>query len=214
MKETLSLILALVMCLSLCACSSGNNAPAKSSKLKVGDKATGQLFDITVQSVETIDKIENGYVWHIWSPWEETIYKDVTAEEGYTIYKIVCSYQYTGKKNGVFPFELSLDYDNGYTFYDLGGHALPAIDNSVAKSGFEESYDDGECYICIDDSLSFEGGEIVKYIIVNDQVLTNTDKAFILKVDVPTSSWEYEKQGLGWVLVAQSEPETFIYNLR
>jgi hypothetical protein len=222
MKKTISLLLALVLCLSLCACGGGSDAPAtkapeKSSELNVGDTATGQLFDITIQSVEPIEKIENGYVWHMWSPEEKTTYQDITAEEGYTIFKIVYSYKYTGKESGEFCFELSLDYDNGYTFDGLGGHALPAIDNSTTKLGFEESYEIGawDCFIYIDDPLSFEGREIVEYIIVNDQVLSNTDKAFVLKIDVPTSPWDYEMNEWGFEdLVAQSEPETFIYNLK
>lgn len=212
MKKMLAIFLLLVMSISLGACGGDKN-----SSLKVGDTASGQLFDVTIQSVEAIDKIENGYVWHMWSPEEKTTYQDITAEEGYTIYKIVYSYKYTGKESGEFCFELSLDYDNGYTFDGLDGHALPKIDNSVTKLGYEESYEIGawDCFIAIDDPLSFVGEEIVEYIIVNDQVLSNTDKAFVLKIDVPTSAWDYElnEWGIG-ELVSQSEPETFIYNLR
>lgn len=221
MKKAISLLLALVMCLSLCACGGGNDTPEtteaspKSSELKVGDTATGQLFDITIQSVEAIDKIENGFVWHMWSPAEQTTYQDITAEEGYTIVKITYSYTYKGKEKGEFGFEISLDYDDGYAFDGLGGHALPALD-STPKIGFEEYYDIGAITTFpIDDPLTFTGGEGIEYIIVNNEVLSITDKPFVLKVDIPTAAWEWVSEAYGYILMPpQSEPETFIYNLR
>ena len=220
MKNAISLLMALVLCLSLCACGGGNDAPeteapTESSELKVGDTAAGQLFDITIQSVEPIEKIENGYVWHMWSPAEKTTYGDITAAEGYSIVKITYAYSYNGKEAGEFGFEISLDYDDGYTFDGLGGHALPALDNT-AKIGFEEYYDIGTAATFqINDPLAFTGGENVEYIIVNNEVLTNTDKPFVLKVGIPTAAWEWVSEGYGYVLMPpQSEPETFIYNLR
>ena len=214
MKKALSLILALVMCLSLCACSKTTTG---FSELKVGDTASGKLFDITIQSVETVDKIKNGFVKHVWSPVEDTTYRDITAKEGYTIVKITYSYKYKGKEKGDFKFELSLDYDDGYVFDSFGGHALPALDNTI-KVGFEEYYDTGTLgSFSIDDPLTFAGGEGHKYIFVNNEVLSDTDKALVLKVDVPTSAWAYSVDEFGvdyGVLSPQSEPETFIYNLR
>lgn len=223
MKKVLSLILVLVLCLSLCACGGSKDDSAvaqtspEASELKVGDTAIGQLFDVTIQSVEPIDKIENGYVWHMWSPEEKTTYQDVTAEEGYTIVKVTYSYTYKGKESGEFGFGLLLDYDDGYTFDGLGGHALPAIDNSKTKIGFEESYEIGawDCFCHIDDPLNFTGREVIEYIIVNDQVLSNTDKAFVLKFDVPTSPWAYKTNEWGILsLEPVTEPETFTFNLR
>jgi len=220
MKKALSLLLALVLCLSLCACGGGNGTPEtealiESSELKVGDTATGQLFDFTIQSVEAVDKIENGFVKHIWSPVENTTYQDITAEDGYTIVKITYSYRYKGKENGDFKFELSLDYDDGYTFDGFGGHVLPSLDNTI-KVGFEEYYDTGALgSFSVDDPLNFTGGEGLKYIVVNNEVLSNTDKTLVLKVGIPTSAWAYITNEWGYgELSPQSEPETFIYNLR
>ena len=223
MKKIMALILALVLCLSLCACggnddtSTAAKAPSKASELKAGDTAIGQLFDVTVKSVEVVDKIENGYVWHMWSPAEKTTYQDVTAEEGYAIIKITYSYTYKGKASGEFGFELLLDYDDGYTFDGLGGHAIPAIDFSKSKVGYEEKYEVGawDCFCTISDPLNFTGAEVVEYIIVNDQVLSNTDKAFVLKLDVPTSPWDYKANEWGILsLMAVTDPETFTFNLR
>lgn len=224
MKKALSILLALVICLSLCACGGGNSdtpdtpETTEAPELKVGDTASGQLFDITIQSVEAIDKIENGFVWHMWSPEEKTTYQDITAEEGYTIIKITYSYSYNGKAKGAFSFGLTLDYDDGYTFNGLGGHSLPALDDSTTKIGFEEYYDNGigeTAPFRIDDPLTFTGGEDIEYIIVNNEVLSNTDKSFVLKVDIPTAAWEGVAHGNGYVLMPpQTEPETIIYNLR
>lgn len=222
MKKTIALLLAFVLCLSLCACGGGNDVsaeetPAKASELKVGDTAVGQLFDVTIKSVEAVDKIENGYVWHMWSPEEKTTYQDVTAEEGYTIIKITYSYTYKGKESGEFGFELLLDYDDGYTFDGLGEHARPAIDFSKSRLGYEERYEVGawDCYCTISDPLNFTGAEVVEYIIVNDQVLSNTDKAFVLKLDAPTSPWGYKANEWGILsLMPMTDPETFTFNLR
>lgn len=120
MKKAISLLLAIVLCLSLCACGAGKateaeEQPPVSSELKVGDTAKGQLFDVTIQSVEPVEKIENGFVRHIWSPAEKTSYQDITAEEGYTIVEVTYSYSYKGKEAGEFGFDLTMDYDNGYT---------------------------------------------------------------------------------------------------
>ena len=54
MKKAISLLLALAMCLSLCACGGGQASGTKSSELKIGDTAKGQLFDVTIQSVEPV----------------------------------------------------------------------------------------------------------------------------------------------------------------
>ena len=171
--------MALVLCLSLCACGDGKaeveGKPTESSELKVGDTAKGQLFDITIQSVEPVEKIENGFVRHMWSPAEKTNYQDITAEEGYSIVKITYSYSYNGKEGGEFGFDLTLDYDNGYMFDGFGGHALPTIDSGT-KVGFEEYYDTGVLgSFAVDDPLTFKGAEAFKYIIVNNEVLSNTD---------------------------------------
>ena len=165
MKKIMALILALVLCLSLYACggNDASDAPGKASELKIGDTASGELFDVTLLSVEEVDKIENGYVWHMWSPAEKTTYQDITAEEGYTIVKISYSYTYKGKETGEFGFGLMLDYDDGYTFDSLGGHALPAIDYSKSRVGFEEYYETGELGIfAVSDPLNFNGGKGIK----------------------------------------------------
>lgn len=214
MKKTISLLLALVLCLSLCACGGGQATGTKSSELKIGDTAKGQLFDVTIQSVEPVEKIENGFVRHMWSPAEQTYYQDITAEEGYSIVKITYSYSYNGKEAGEFGFDLTLDYDDGYTFDGLGGHALPAID-SGAKIGFEEYYDTGvQGSFAIDDPLTFKGAEAFKYFIVNNEVLSNTDKPLVLKVSIPSSAWGYTQNQWGYELGPKTEPEIFTFNLR
>lgn len=221
MKKILALILAAALALSLVACggdggAGDNNTPSTPSDgLKVGDTAQGQMVDVTVKSVEYIDSIPNGFLRDMWSPAVEQTYKDVTAEEGFTIVKITYSFTYKGKDTGEFYFGLTLDYDDGYTFSDFSGHALP-VARTDGVVGFKEEYVTGEkTHFSITDPLTYEGDEAVKYIIVNDEVISNTDKPFVLKIDAPTSMWDWEADEWGgYILEEQSEAETFVFDLR
>ncbi|MBR6259601.1 MAG: hypothetical protein IKR21_05255, partial [Oscillospiraceae bacterium] len=124
MKKAITILLALLMVLSLAACgddssttntsaaTSTENTPATETAgqsnteitlLNVGDTAQGDICDVTVTSVEYVDKIENGLLFHMWSPAEQTNYQDVTAETGYSIIKISYRFDYKGKERGVFP---------------------------------------------------------------------------------------------------------------
>lgn len=151
MRKLLPIILTLSMLLSLCACGSETDAKEKDTLLSIGDTAEGSSCSVTVTSVEFVDKIENGFLEHMWSPTTRDTYKDVTAEEGYAIVKISYHFDYTGKESGAIPISFVLNYDDGYTFEGgyifsegystngAGGHALPAITNTT-KIGFEEKY--------------------------------------------------------------------------
>lgn len=225
MKKLLALMLAAALALSLVSCGGGNDTPnnggnttpeePKDTLLKVGDTAQGQMFDVTVKSVEYIDSIPNGFLLDMWSPAVKQTYQDVTAEEGFTIVKITYSFTYNGKDTGEFYFGLTLDYDDGYTFNGLGEHALPAV-TTGQKVGFEEKYVTGEkTHFSVSDPLTYKGDEGVKYIIVNDEVISNTDKPFVLKIDVPTSMWDWEADEWGgYTLEEQSEAEIFVFDLR
>lgn len=207
MKKTLALLLALVMVLSLCACGGGNvtkaseeNEPKEqettSSQPKIGDTVHGKTGDFTVTSVEVVDKIENGYYKHLWSPAEKEYYEDVTAEEGYSIVKISYHFDYTSKTNGTMVLSLELNYDDGYTFNGNGNHALPAIENKV-RVGYEERYNfpSSSYYFEVNDPLEFEDFDACAYIFVNDTAINNAEKTFVLDVGIPTEPYVPDYSG-------------------
>ena len=217
MKKALSLILALVMCLSLCACG-GDGTPASAPitvpttvpattnpetvRYHVGDTVQGSICNVTVTSVEFVDKIEDGFFRNIYQPFIEKTYMDVTADEGYSILKIDYRFDYTGKAAGKIELHFAIDYDDGFIFEGHGGHALPLIENEI-KYGFEEEYVFGEkTYFKVSDPLEFQSVDAFTYIFVNDAVKENVDKSYELKIDIPLTP---EKN---------SEVETFTYNLR
>ena len=211
MKKTLALLLALVMVLSLCACGGGNvtkaseeNEPKEqettSSQPKIGDTVHGKTGDFTVTSVEVVDKIENGYYKHLWSPAEKEYYEDVTAEEGYSIVKVSYHFDYTSKSNGNMVLKLALNYDNGYVFEGNGNHALPAIESKV-RNGYEERYDfpSSYYYFEVNDPLEFEGFDACAYIFVNETAITDEEKPFVLEVGIPTEPLSFDNTSGGLI---------------
>lgn len=265
MKKTLSLIVALILCLSFVSCSGEDNStipPAetetstslnqtedtetstslvqtetaevktspKDSIFNVGDTAEGTLCNVTVTSVEFVDKIENGFLEHMWIPETRDTYKDVTAEEGYSIVKIEYHFDYTGKASGNIQLKFELDYDDGYIYEGVAGHAVPKKSSSITY-GFEEKYVFGEqTSFVINDPLSFQGKDAFTYIFVNDAAKNNTDKSFLLRITLPTTTvsdtyagisneeLEYLLMGIPYIPdetnEANNETETVIFNLR
>lgn len=236
MKKLLALLLSALMCLSLAACgadSADDTATTEETTaealLTVGDTAQGSACNVTVTSVEFVDKIEDGYLNHMWSPTVKDTYQDVTAEEGYSIVKISYHFEYTGKESGVVPLRFVLNYDDGYTYetgYDftegwysngVGGHALPVIE-SKTRVGFEESYVFGsQTRIEISEPLEFQAIDAYAYIFINDAVKTNTDKSFVLELTVPCAAFDdVGTVGFDWSVSTPEIPETeiFVYNLR
>lgn len=241
MKKLLVLLLVALMSFSMVACGeeTTNKDTAEdeitiseeNTLLSVGDTAQGSSCNVTVTSVEFVDKIENGYLNHMWSPATKDTYQDVTAEEGYSIVKISYHFEYTGKEAGVIPLSFVLNYDDGYTFaggYSFtemsysngaGGHALPAIDFTKTRVGFEEKYVfGGQTRFEINDPLEFQETDAFTYIFVNDAVKTNTDKSYVLEVSVPSTVCDDTiVYGITGEIVSSPETpeiETFVYNLR
>lgn len=238
MKKILFIVLALAMLLSLCACGNGtsskndevtteessslsateNNTSEEDTLLNIGDTAQGNSCNVTVTAVEFVDKIENGFLEHMWSPEKRDTYKDVTAEDGYSIVKVSYHFEYTGKAAGAIPLSFALNYDDGYIFKGIDGHALPAV-SSGTKIGFEEKYVlGGQTRFEIDDPLEFQATGAVTYIFVNDAVKENTDKSYVLEVSIPLSAYNdimYIDAGGQLQQSAETpESEVFVYNLR
>lgn len=206
MKKVLALVLTLVMVLSLTACGGGGSGDEKTKAteaeektLKVGDTAEGKMCDVTIKSVEYVDKIKDGYLSKIRDKEE---YKDVTAESGYSIVEIKYSFDYKGKKTGDLDFGFVIDY-NGYTFDDYKDHSLPKPSSGIMID--EDFCHNNITSFNVDDALSFKGDEGVKYICVNDEVKKDTDKPYVLKVNVSLSDGnDTDKE----------QKENFVFDLR
>lgn len=206
MKKVLALALTLVLVLSLAACGGGKEGKAdetKATTYNIGDTAEGSLCNITIKSFDYIDKIEKGLHRHVWSPTTMDGYEDVTAKEGYSIVKIDYSFEFKGKEKGDLVFHMALDYD-GYIYDGYKDLIEPElIQNGV---GFEEEYTFLKIYFPVDDPLSYKGETSVFYLVVNNEVKTNTSVPLLLKVNVPTSMYH---DG-----VSTTEDETFVYKVR
>ena len=61
MKRTIALILALVMCLSLCACGGGTETTNKkeNTKVAIGETASTDLFECTLTRAEFSPRLAN-----------------------------------------------------------------------------------------------------------------------------------------------------------
>lgn len=211
MKKALSLILALMLCLTLCACGGekNENTDTKNSEslapedaiLNVSDIAKGKICNVTVTAAEYVDVIEDGYKEDLWGYGGEIKYQDVVANEGYSILKISYKLDYTGKEKGLSTIDFEIDYDDGYIFSGHDGHGSPTIGGLT--SGFTKSYTfRSNITIDVDDPLTFQNTSGCVYIFVNEEVKNNTAKPCVLRITMPTS------------LTSDSEEETFTYNLR
>ena len=230
MKQTLALLLTLIMCLSLCACNSSaeNDSQANTSEstnstaadnevensvvLAVGEKAHGDICDVTITSVECVDKIENGLEFSMWSPANQTSYEDVFADDGYSIIMIEYHVDYAGKATGRFSLDFELDYDDGYIFTPNTNNLVPATESGV---GFEKTYTfSTDNSITVEDALSYKGEDAVTYVVVNDVALTDTDKPFVLRVGIPTEPDTQKTDSYGILTYVQGNAETFTFDLR
>ena len=183
--------------------------------LQVGDTAEGEICAITVNSVEYVNKIENGLKFEMWSPAVQENYQDVYAEEGYSIVKISYHIDYSGKESGFFTLGIELDYDDGYTFNTNVSHLEPKAESGV---GFKKTYDFPTYNsFTVEDPLNYKGEDAEAYIVVNDVVLTDTDKSLVMRISIPTAPDTLEQTSYGEIQsydYKQSDAEIFTYDLR
>ncbi len=174
MKKTLSLILALTMCLSLSAC--GGNKDA----LKIGDTSTTSVVEFTLTRFEYADKLKNATFQTGKSPdpeyllptEEEQHNSPFVAKDG----NVMISFSYTlknvGKEKLTFPINLGItaNYNDGYEF--------DAYVNLIK----------GE-YVILTDTTSLDPlsdmCEGRGYIEVPMEVMENEDAPLLLKINLP-----------------------------
>ncbi len=222
MKKALALLLALVVSLSLIACGGRNDTPKQdtteppttiepeSLMFKVGETVHGKTGNVTVTSVEFVDKIENGLFFNMWSPGNEQSYQDVTAEDGYSIVKISYRFEYTAKSSGDMCLAFSLDYDNGYIFEGNSiNHAVPKSEIGV---GFERKYAfNQDLLFTVSDPLAFQEKESCCYVFVNNAVIEHPEKDFVLNVGIPTQTLNIFE--LGSISAESFDYDTFVFDL-
>lgn len=214
MKKLIAILLIGVMLISAAACGNqkpvdqnGNNDAAGSAGeqepeekiYKVGETASGELFEFKLISADYVDMIEKGRefgtsaggYWH-------SEYKDVKPGDGYKILKVVFSVSYKGKTTMKLPLDVTLNYDNGYEF-TISSAGVPK--NSSGVNFVEKNRFNLVKQIDIGDPMTFSGETVTYYYFVNDVVAENPDKPFVLITKLPVDT-------------DITETETFTFDLR
>lgn len=159
MRTTISLLLALVMCLSLCACGDGKvtsptEAPAKETQaltteateaptdpiviLTVGETASTKVLEFTLDSFTFTDKLDTSGDENYLAPIEENAYITRVPEEGKTFVSFSFSIKNIGKEElSILAYStMKLVYSDGYTFeIDSNNHVVRTDDSYYTKSG-------------------------------------------------------------------------------
>ena len=195
MKKWIALLLALVMCLTLCACSGGDNAAqqdggdaAADGLYQIGDTAEGAQFSFTLDAIRNLKYIEGGRLNHATESStgkEKLVRHDVEPKEGYTILRLQFTVGYSGKEKQNIDLKncLTLDYDDGYTFTPAAWNE-PMPTTQDAFSGYYD-FNDGDLELNISDPLGYKAELRTVYIFVNNEVVEQVDKPLVLKVDLP-----------------------------
>lgn len=216
MKKTISLILALMLCLSLCACAdetvttdtqgtqgtqqeNETSAPTEDETpeetiYQIGDTASGEMFDFTLESVEYVEGIEHGRYNNTYSVTGEGVsYHDAIPEEGYSMIKIDLSVDYHGKEKKEVSLlsALTLDYDDGYEFKPVAWNgSMPTTQDRYKGAYLFNRPEDVE--IDITDPLAFKKATRTVYVFVNEVVESNTEAPLILKVSLSTDEFVFD----------------------
>lgn len=226
MKKALALLLALTLCLSLCACGgkpSAQNgaeppvtaeapaqtpeteAPAEEKVHLLGDVIETDLFRITPSFTGYAKKLANwpdeNYMTPAGSISGESPY---SAGEGKTSIYGEMQIEYIGsEKSDVFlTINVSADYDNGYFFSGADVH----VGNCVSLDG-DWNYDGNMVF----EPLSSFNTRVLRYCIeVPEQVETNTDKPLIVTIYVNGEAFAYDFRS-AQVLGSDFDPRGDLY---
>ena len=140
MKKIISALLALVLCLSLCACGGGNNTPETTEatepsivKFAVGETASTEVIEFTLDSVEFADHLSLTPGDEYLTPIAADASGGLIPNEG----KIFVCFSFTVKNIGKVELDstayrtMNLVYSDGYTFeVDLSNNAV-RTDNDI-----------------------------------------------------------------------------------
>ena len=195
MKKWIALLLALVMCLALCACGGGEETAqqgggaATDGLYQIGDTAEGEQFSFTLEAVQNVKYIAGGRLNHATNSatGKETLDRqDVVPNDGYAILRVQFKVDYSGKEKKEVNLKdsITLDFDDGYTFNAISWNA-PMPTTQDKYSGYFDFNDDGDLRITINDPLGYKAESKTIYIFVNTEVVDQIDKPLVLKVDLP-----------------------------
>lgn len=205
MKKTIALLLALVMCLSLCACGGGNDIPETTEALAEATQAPTteppveetvyKLGDVIETDLFKIIPSFTGYAYEL-ANWPDENYmtpagefsgtSPYSASEGKTAMYGEIQIEYIGneKSDVDLNISISVDYDNGYIFQgddvDMGN--CVSIDGDWKYSGHMTF-----------EPLSDATTRILRYCVeVPEQVETNTDKSLVVTFFVNGEAFVYD----------------------
>jgi|GEM_PF-5265120 len=207
MKKIFTIMLAAIMLLSFVACSGNGGGqtanvttepteaptaepteePTEEPMPKIGETVHGKICDVTITSMEYVDKIKQGLVQSVWNGYySDVTYKDVTAKEGYTILRINYSWVYTGKTVGKLVFDAELDFDHGFKFNQESkiGHVIPEA-SSVIMYGSEKYQGFEVMSHKIENALDQNTGRGYICIVVDERVKNDSDKSLVLNFSIP-----------------------------
>ena len=193
MKKKLVLLLATLMCISLCACGrseSSTNEVSVENTTKTDEKeiTENEIGDTVSTDVAEVVLLNVSY---------EDTYGIVTPKEGYSFVVVDFSLKNIGKTNlAPFPTQgqgksyvlgdiVSVDYNNGYTFF---------VDNVEGKDG--STYNESSMKKTSDDLLISDlkplsdAATAQAAICVPNEVVENTNTPLLIKINLLNSEGE------------------------
>ena len=220
MKKAISLLLALVLCLSLCACGGSNTDTPKTTEAPT-TKATEPLAEETIYKLGDIIETDlfkitpsfTGYAYEL-ANWPDENFMTpagqfsgtsaYSANEGKTAMYGEVQIEYIGneKSDVSLNMSISVDYDNGYIFQgsdvDMG--------NCVSIDG-DWKYNGQMTF----EPLSNYNTRILRYCVeVPEQVETNNDKALLVTFFVNGESFVFDFRSAD-VLGSDYDPRAEFY---
>lgn len=191
MKRALSLILALVMCLSLCACGSTDNAGSNEVKTyNVNETATTELFECTLTKIEFAGRVDADRDSADYMLPSTTSNIGRPAKDGKTLLCFSVELKYIGKENFVLGMGVSekekaiisftARYDNDYQF---GSFVASRKDKSCASGwAYEREYENSYTTNAFNFAPLDEATGIRAFIELPAEVETNTEAPLELEI--------------------------------
>ena len=226
MKKTISLILALVLCLSLCACGGGNDTPevteaptetteaptteatkppAEETVYKLGDIIETELFKITPSFAGYSYELANWPDENFMTPAGKfSGTSPYSASEGKTSMYGEIHVEYIGNEKSDVKLKLnvSVDYDDGYIFEGADTH----MGNCISING-DWAYDGNMTF----EPLSSNNNRIVRYCIeVPEQVEANAEKSLLVTFFVNGEPFVFDFRSAD-VLGSDNDPRAEFY---
>lgn len=186
MKRMIALLMALAMCLVLCAC--GSSAATQETEepevteateppmLQIGEAATTDKAELVIQSVEFADYVR-GSSDDLFLPVSaaESSNGDYVPKDGNVFVCVSFSVENTGKQTlrSTSYFQLSVDYNDGYTYEFTRDHCVRTDDSFYAWRGYTgvidlEPLSDPQTYRC--------------YVEVPVEIRDNTEAPLLIRV--------------------------------